>query len=81
MKHSRFKDFNFSDSNLLSKEQMKMITGGNESVGGTACLPNGHVCATVDGVVYRCANIPGGPSGGDEECCCGHSRYNEMCQS
>jgi hypothetical protein len=81
MKHSKFKNFSFSDSNLLSRQQMKMITGGKESVGGgSACVTNGTICATVGGVTYTCANIPASSSGG-EECCCGHSHYNWACQA
>lgn len=79
MKHSKFKNFSFSDSNLLSREQMKMITGGVS--GGSACVSNGTTCAIVDGITYKCANIPAGSSGGDEECCCGHSSYNWACQA
>ena len=75
MKNLKFQELSISDANVLSRQQMKKITGG--FIPPSPCVSDGLECYSVGSTVYTCFT----EWEGDEvkSCCCGHDAGNDEC--
>jgi len=63
----------FKNTEVLTRDQLKKIMGGDGS-GEIDCVATGTLCyVEEDGTAYRCSIQ-------DNQCCCGHSDYDAKCK-
>jgi natural product precursor len=72
MKSLKFSKLNIAETDVLSKLQMKKITGGASA---TLCAGTGTPCGPKD-QNYTCSTVW---TNDEEECCCGYDEYNDDC--
>lgn len=70
MKKLKLKLQNFEGSEILTREQLKAMTGGRGS--GGYCQVDGYTCWQEGSHTYTCFET-------SSACCCGHDMGNRNC--